>query len=199
MKVGIIVGSNRQDSQSRRIANIIKGRINSIDNSIVSEIFDLAEMDVPLWIEDKWDANSNITNYWDPISLALAEKTCFVVITPEWAGMATPHLKNFLLMCDDGELAHKPGMIVTVSSGLGGAYPVSELRASGYKNNYIWWLPDHIVIRNVECLFQKDDDALSQNILKRIDYTLNFLIEASSALGVVRSKCQDLKTYPYGM
>lgn len=199
MKLGLIIGSNRENSQSRRIANIINKRINSADSAIATEIFDLAEMGVPLWSEDKWDSTSDVVKKWAPTSLALAEKDGFVVISPEWAGMVTPHLKNFLLMCDDGEVAHKPGLIVTVSSGLGGAYPVSELRSSGYKNNFIWWLPDHLMMRNVEDLFQRDDDKLSQDLLKRTDYSLKFLIEASGALRHVREKCQDLETYPYGM
>jgi NAD(P)H-dependent FMN reductase len=199
MKIGLIVGSNRKNSQSRRVADIIDNRITSQHSAVTTEIFDLAKIDVPLWSADKWDWASAVVKNWTPTSQALAEKDGFVVISPEWAGMVTPHLKNFLLMCDGGEVAHKPGMIVTVSSGLGGAYPVCELRSSGYKNNFIWWLPDHLVIRNVETLFHNQDDPLSQSLVKRMDYTLNFLIEASAALAPVRKKCQDLGTYPYGM
>jgi NAD(P)H-dependent FMN reductase len=199
MKIGLIVGSNRKNSQSRRIADLISMHIRAADSAIAIEIFDLAELDVPLWSADKWESGSEVVRNWEPTGKALAEQDGFVVVSPEWAGMATPHLKNFLLMCDGGEVAHKPGLIVTVSSGLGGSYPVSELRSSGYKNNFIWWLPDHLVMRNVGDLFQSDDDELSQYLLKRMDYTLKFLIEASIALAPVRKKCQDLGTYPFGM
>lgn len=199
MRLGLIVGSNRENSQSRRVAEVIDGRIRLADRLISTEVFDLAELHVPLWSEQKWDPKSDVVRNWAPTSKALAEMDGFVVISPEWAGMATPHLKNFLLMCDGGEVAHKPGLIVTVSSGLGGAYPVSELRSSGYKNNFIWWLPDHLLLRNVETLFQREDDELSRYLVKRIDYSLRFLIEASAALAPVRAKCQDLGTYPYGM
>jgi NAD(P)H-dependent FMN reductase len=199
MNIGLIVGSNRKNSQSRRVADVIDNRIKLVKSAVATEIFDLAEISVPLWSPDKWDVSSEVVKNWTPKSKALAEKDGFVVITPEWAGMVTPHLKNFLLMCDGGEIAHKPGLIVTVSSGLGGAYPVSELRSSGYKNNFIWWLPDHLVMRNVQELFQGADDERSQDLEKRIDYTLKFLIEASAALAIVREKCQDLGTYPYGM
>ncbi|WP_170973509.1 NAD(P)H-dependent oxidoreductase [Rhizobium sp. FKY42] len=199
MQLGLIIGSNRKKSQSRRLADFIDNRIKSGYTKVETEIFDLAEIDVPLWSEDKWNTNSEVVKNWAPTSRALSEKDGFVVISPEWAGMATPHLKNFLLMCDSGEVAHKPGLIVAVSSGLGGAYPVSELRSSGYKNNFIWWLPDHLIIRKVDNLFLSEEEELSDHLVKRIDYSLKFLIEASVALAPVRKKCQDLSTYPYGM
>ena len=40
--------------------------------------------------------------------------------------MATQIQKIFLVF-NNGELFHKPGLIVSISSGNGGAYPVSEL------------------------------------------------------------------------
>ena len=73
--------------------------------------------------------------------------------------MATPIAKNFFLICNKGELAHKPGLIVSISSGNGGAYPVSELRSSSYKNTHIMWIPEQIIIRNVE-QFQPGEHGL---------------------------------------
>ena len=67
---------------------------------------------------------------------------------PEYGGMATPNSKTFLVF-NNGELFHKPGLIISVSSGTGGAYPISELRSSSYKNSHIMWIPEHIIIRNV--------------------------------------------------
>ena len=56
----------------------------------------------------------------------------FFFVVPEYGGMATPNSKIFLVF-NNGELFHKPGLIVSISSGNGGAYPVSELRSSSYK------------------------------------------------------------------
>ena len=77
-----------------------------------------------------------------PISNKLASSDAFIVISPEWHGMAPAGLKNFFLMWGKGELAHKPALIITVSSGDGGSYPVAELRMSSYKNNRICFLPE---------------------------------------------------------
>ena len=50
-------------------------------------------------------------------------------------------LLNIFLLCGNGEFSHKPGLIVSVSSGNGGAYPIAELRSSSYKNTHIMWIP----------------------------------------------------------
>ena len=42
-------------------------------------------------------------------------------------------------------MAHKPGLIVTVSAGLGGSYPVTELRISSHKNTRLCYIPDHVL------------------------------------------------------
>ena len=37
-------------------------------------------------------------------------------MTPEWAGMVTPGLKNLLLFATSKEVGHKPALVVGVSS-----------------------------------------------------------------------------------
>lgn len=198
MIVGLIIGSARPSSESGRIGHIIEALLAKFSQVTEIDIFALSDLSVPLWQEDKWNQDSQMAKDWRPISERLARADCFVVITPEWAGMATPHLKNFLLMCDKGELAHKPALAISVSSGMGGAYPIAELRSSGYKNSYIWWMPDHIILRNVGTLFHEDDD-LSRSLEKRIMYCLTVLCASSQALAPVRESCQNLKDYPFGM
>jgi len=64
---------------------------------------------------------------WGPIAKQLKSSDALVVVAPEWSGMVPPGLKNFFLLCGADVLAHKPGLIVTVSAGLGGSYPVNSL------------------------------------------------------------------------
>lgn len=199
MKIGIIVGSNRDNAQSLRVGKVIKNLLGEIYQDVECDVFSLNTLDVNLWASAKWDAQSDMYKGWKPISHRLSLCDGFVVICPEWAGMATPHLKNFLLMCDKGELAHKPALIVCISTGRGGAYPVSELRMSGYKNSYIWWLPDHIICQYVDALFGEDETEDSLRLQERIRYCLRFLVESSHALAPVRKRNQDLKRYPFGM
>ena len=95
------------------------------------------------------------------------------MVVPEYGGMATPIAKNLFLLCDDGELFHKPGLIVSVSSGNGGAYPITELRSSSYKNTHIMWIPENIIIRNVEDYLPGSHGKLMPEwIDNRVDYCL---------------------------
>lgn len=198
--IGIIVGSIREKAESARMAEKTDRLIRDRHPDVSTDIFSLRELDIPLWTEDKWQKESDIKTLWQPVSARLTACDGFVVISPEWAGMVPPHLKNFLLMCDGGELAHKPGQLVAVSAGAGGAYPIAELRMSGYKNNFICWLPDHVILRQVKDLFSSE--TLSDRDIRtteRIDYSMNFLVEMAQAMKPVWEKHQNLKTFKNGM
>ena len=107
-------------------------------------------------------------------------------------------------MWSKGEVAHKPALIVTVSSADGGAYPVAELRMSSYKNNRICYLPEHVIVRNVERVL--NDDPAQNNpdadgyFRERIRYALGILVEYAKALAQVRaSGATDLSKFKNGM
>ena len=101
--------------------------------------------------------------------------------------MATPAAKNIFLLCGSGEFAHKPGLIVSVSSGNGGAYPISELRMSSYKNTHIMWIPENIIIRNVEEFNPgSHGDNIPEWLDNRIDYVLKLLLAYASNMKPLR-------------
>ncbi|VAW68138.1 NADPH-dependent FMN reductase, partial [hydrothermal vent metagenome] len=114
----------------------------------------------------------------------------FVVIAPEWHGQVPAGLKNFFLIFGKNELGHKPAKIVTISSADGGAYPVAELRMSSYKNSRLCYIPEQIIIRNVEkVLNEKSEDndvAADDYFRERIQWSLNILKEYVFALNQVR-------------
>ena len=123
----------------------------------------------------------------------------FIFVIPEYGGMATPISKNFFLHCNKGELSHKPALVVSISSGNGGSYPISELRSSSYKNRHILWIPENIIIRNVEHFNPRNHGHLIPEWLdKRIDYVLNLLIEYSKCLRPI-SKLINRKDFGNGM
>ena len=200
LTIGIIIGSIREKSESGRIGAYVEKRLRALKPAATLDVFDLRELAVPLWHEDKWVAGSDMQAFWKPISERLKACDGFVVICPEWAGMAPAHLKNFLLMCDGGEVAHKPAQLIGVSSGMGGAYPIAELRMSGYKNNFLMWLPDHMILRHVAGLFASETPTpLDAELTARMDYGLEFLLETAAALTPVRRKVQNLNLYKTGM
>jgi NAD(P)H-dependent FMN reductase len=143
------------------------------------EIFylDLADASLPLWSTDKKNGTGVWGETWNSISDNFNKSDGFILVVPEYGGMATPAAKNFFLLCGNGELSHKPGLIVSVSSGNGGAYPIAELRSSSYKNTHIMWIPENIIIRNVEEFNPGNHgDNIPKWLDKRIDYVLELLL-----------------------
>ena len=114
----------------------------------------------------------------------------------EWQPLSQ---KIFFLLCGNGEFAHKPGLIVSVSSGNGGAYPIAELRMSSYKNTHIMWIPENIIIRNVE---EFNPGAHGDNIPgwldDRIDYVLKLLLAYASNMKPLR-ELVNRKDFANGM
>jgi NAD(P)H-dependent FMN reductase len=139
---------------------------------------------------------------WKTLSDQLREMDGLILVAPEWAGMCPPALKNFLLLASKKELNHKPCLIVGISSGTGGAYPVSELRMSGSKNNGLVFLPDHLILRQVESLKFSDDEKFNESSLiqNRIDGTLEILVRYAQSLRNLRKDDAIQKYfYRYGM
>lgn len=201
MKYAIIVGSHREDSQSSKVGHYIAGQLQTHDADIY--LFDLKGNPLPLWDESAWKEGSDLAKTWHPVGEELSSCDAVIVIAPEWGGMVPAGLKNFFLFCGP-RLAHKPGLIVSVSAGGNGAYPVAELRMSSYKNTHINFIPEHIIVRHVNDVLN-DNELREENkddfyIKKRISYALKILEKyAEGAKVLLDSDVLDLKTYPYGM
>ena len=180
LKIAILSGSNRPDSQSAKVAAYLQQQLQQHGQQAC--VLDLAATPLPLWPVGP-------AEHWPAMQAQLADADALVVIAPEWHGMACPAVKNFFLYASKAELAHKPALLVGVSSGVGGAYPISELRASGYKNSRLCYLPEHLIIRQVEQVLNAGA-ALGegdQRIRARIDYALDILCQYAEALKTVRA------------
>ena len=103
--------------------------------------------------------------------------------------MAGPAIKNFFIYASKAELAHKPGLLVGVSSGIGGGSPIAELRSSSYKNCRVNYLPEHLIIRSVTKVLNEERPASEDDsrIRARIDYALDILAKYGEALKPVRA------------
>ena len=192
LKIAIISGSNRRNSQSIRISNILfqKLRFLNINVSLVN----LEKENFPFWQDDYDDLISPHKKAFKKTSLLLKDAEGFIFVVPEWGGMVPSQVKNIFLLASNNELSHKPGLIVSLSESMGGAYPVAELRTFSYKNTKICWIPEHVIIRKVKDFFPDTDDRLNS----RIDYSCKMLVEYSKALKNVRN-IADLKTFKNGM
>jgi NAD(P)H-dependent FMN reductase len=194
MKIGIISSSHRKNSRSMQTARWVSEVL--VQKNFECELFDLAEMEFPFWNEEFWKADSDETADWIPISERLSSCVGFVLISPEWAGMMPPKLTNFLLLCSRQELSYKPTLLVSVSAGPSGTYPIAQLRMSGSKNNQMVFLPDHLIIRNVSTFF---DELNEQHpIFKRLEFNLEVMGSLVPAFQQLR-KTIEVNRYPYGL
>jgi NAD(P)H-dependent FMN reductase len=194
MKIAIISTSHRTNSASDQVSKLIPTLTQG--NGCQYDQLLLSEVQLPFWDEEKWEEESKWDEIWAPHSETLSNCDAFIVVVPEWSGMATPMAKNFFLLCDNGELAHKPGLIISVSAGRGGAYPVAELRMSSYKNTKLVWIPDHVILRNVEDLMESDE---RDYIIDRIKFSISTLSHYATAMKEMRTKLPTDERFEYGM
>ncbi|QRY78364.1 NAD(P)H-dependent oxidoreductase [Pseudomonas sp. PDNC002] len=192
----LVAGSSQLDSQSAKVARYLAGRLESLALCGWAQVIDLGTTPLPLW------PAPDTENVWPEQRELLREADALVVIAPEWHGMACPALKNFFLYAGLRELGHKPALPVGVSAGLGGAYPLAELRASSYKNSRIAYLPEQLLIRRVECMFNDGPphDEDDRRLRERADWALRMLCRYAEALRGVRGLIDALDPdYANGM
>lgn len=204
MKFSIISGSHRVNSQSEKVARYVQRTLEEEKLCEDTWLFTLARNPLPLWDEGIWESDPAWQERLQPLSEQLAASDALVVVSPEWHGQVPAGLKNFFLMWSRRELAHKPALIVTVSSGDGGAYPVAELRMSSYKNNRICYIPEQVIVRNVESVLNEreadNNPAADQYFRARFAYALGILKEYAVALKQVRaSGATDTSVFKNGM
>jgi NAD(P)H-dependent FMN reductase len=185
----LVAGSSRNNSQSGKVARFMRQRLIDLGHSSAEQctVIDLGQAPLPLW-------PSTDTGPWPEYAAQLQAADALVIVAPEWNGMACPAIKNFFIYASKSELGHKPGLLVGVSAGLGGASPISELRASSYKNCRLCYIPEHLIVRHVEQHLNQPDaiEVEDQRLRARIDYALDVLQKYSAALKPVRA-CIDLQ------
>jgi len=204
MNLLIVSGSQRTESQSAKVANYLTKTTSLFDE--ITHI-ELCKYNLPFW-DGEQSSKSEVGSEWPLINKKIQKADALVLITPEWGGMATPILKNFLLMCDAQDTAHKPDLLTSVVSGISGAYPIAELKMNALKNNKLVATPDHLIIRNVEQVLNDNQDQdltpRDTNLRDRIDYSMHMLYQYSGALKTIRSQHNNQpfpkqQEYLYGM
>ncbi|MBT5346858.1 NAD(P)H-dependent oxidoreductase [bacterium] len=194
MKIAVISGSHRA-CETDRISLFVKEELEKKGVEVFH--YSLKDNPLPLWSEDAWDDESDLVkNTLNDLQENISSCDAYVVMSPEWGGMVTPGLKNFMLM--SGGFMFKPAYLIGVSASRGGAYPIAELRMSSYKNNQIMYLPEHLIVRDCANMF--NDKADDSYLRKRLDYGLNLLIKHAELLAPLQdSGLINLEDYPYGM
>jgi NAD(P)H-dependent FMN reductase len=194
MKITIVSGSHRNPSQSEKIGRYTASILQKDFRDVEPYLFLLADNPLPLWEQSIWEQDEAWEKRLAPLKRQLAESDAFIIIAPEWHGQVPAGLKNFFLMFNRFEMGHKPAYIIAVSSSTGGAYPVAELRMSSYKNNRLCYIPEHLIVRDVEKVFNADpasNDPDSDAYYKsRLNWGLGILVGYAEALKAMRERTQ---------
>ena len=201
MKLMLISGAMRKNSQSTRIMKAVSEVVAQLVPGSETDLLDLGEKPLDLWDEGVWSGEAKWKTQWDPIAKRIENAEAFVFFAPEYGGMVPASLKNLFLFTGGGMMSHKPALIVSVSGSINGAYPISELRMSSYKNSKVLFLPDHVIVRNAEKVYQGEPvDEHEVHMRERMDYGIKLLKAYSDALKTVRaSGVIDNEKFPFGM
>ena len=198
MKVTIVSGSTRVVSQSIKVSKYVK---HVLENKLGAEVhlLDLAIANLKFWDESFWQKKVEFDANWTLAKKELDESDAVVVVAPEWNGMIPPALQNFFHLAVKGELKNKPGLIISVSAGINGVYPVAQLRLNTYKNTFLCYIPQHVIVRNVGTLLNDvavHDNEDDKNIRDRIEASLSVLLEYAKAFVTIRNS-EAVKNFPF--
>jgi NAD(P)H-dependent FMN reductase len=199
MKITVISGSGRTDSQSLKVANWLATELGK--QGATTSVIDLAVEDyMPMLHTEVWgDVNGEPAH---KLQAKLQDADGYVVVTPEWAGMPAPALKNMFLYAGKS-MADKPALLVGVSSTMGGQYPTAELRTTSHKNGRVVYIPEQLIVRHAEQVMnspEPTDDKEDTYIQARARYDLGVLLAYTEAMKPLQGhKAIDYTTYPNGM
>ena len=188
----IFACSHRRESNSAKVASYAARALR--ERGCEAEVFDHGKTPLPVWTPEL------ATGAGDGAVSGLREQAsradAFVCVVPEYSGMAAPAFKNIILMMSDVHMGHKPALLVGVSAGMGGAYPIAELRMSSYKNTRLLWIPENVLVRFADSFAQDEKDETVQ----RVNYALDLLVEYARLLQPLRSSpVVGAKPYPFGV
>ena len=184
LKIAVVSASSQKGAQSLRVAQDLQRRLNLLATEIKTELIDLHQLSLPIF------ASRYSDNDWTKrLEVALSQLdniAGLVLVTPEWNGSANPAWANLLLYVGD-RLAHRPVFAVGVSAGRGGAYPLVDVRAHGYKDTGYLILPESLIVSHCQQAFDENDHLVGEPG-QLADRLLAVFYQYAQSLVVLREK-----------
>lgn len=171
----------RPESQSLKVAHWLASHTESLGQKAV--VVDLHKAALPAF-----DDSPDMATSARDILAGFEESDGFVFVSPEWNGTMSYGLVNLLHFVGH-ELAHKPVMLVGVSDGRGGHYPLLQMRIMNYKNNHFVISPEALLVQDVSSVLNDHNpgEGADGYVKKRADYALKVLLTYAESLQSVRS------------
>lgn len=170
MQIGVVVGSLRKESFSRKTAKIL---ISMLPDAVDAEILDISGLE--LYNQD-YDDEGTIPRSWDAFRKKVKEKNAYLFVTPEYNRSVPPVLKNALDIASrpygHNNWGGKPGAVISVSPGsMGGFGANHHLRQSvTFLDIYMMQQPE-AYLSNVAASFSPAGELLEERTKR---YLQNF-------------------------
>ena len=196
MKLLIISGSTQESGQSLKVARYLEAYLKH--SGIESSVVDAHALDLPLIGVQK---DSSWHKRWQPVEEQMAAANGVVIVSPEYNGGPSPAILNIMLYVSD-QLAHKPVLLVGVSAGRGGAYPLAALRQLGFKDPAYVVIPDGVIVSHVNKIlndhdFERDEDLQDSDkeVRRHLAEASNMLLAYARALKGMGQELKGLKQW----
>jgi chromate reductase len=182
MKITLLSGTNRPDSNTRKIVSIIAAQYQEIGHPV--EILDLAELPQEIFLPASYEEKpASFARF----SGAILQSDGVHIVTPEYNGGVPGILKYFIDMLKFPEsFVHRPVVFTGVAAGMWGALrPVEQLQAIfGYRNAYI--CPERVFIPNVFDQLSDDGKLTDASIVKRLHAQAAAFVKFAGQLQAIR-------------
>ena len=160
----LIVGTNRPDSNSRKVARNIEEIYAEL--KVPLRVLDLAQLPPEIFAPSSY---AEKPKSFQPFSDAVLSASGLHVITPEYNGSLPGVLKYFIDMLKFPEsFERRPVCFTGLAAGIWGALrPVEQLQAIfGYRNAYIY--PERVFLPGVGRLLDANGRLQDAELLKRL-------------------------------
>ena len=198
----IVSGSSRGNSASIRVASHIKAVLDGECFDRECSILDLHKVK-PNFDMLAFENDQESSGKWGEALSSIVNANSLVFVVPEWHGAIPPALMSFFHLCSSGQLAYKPALLVSVSSGHGGAYPITYMRSFTCKNTKIIYIPEHVIISNVQTflssLSASEVSGRMLEVNRRLKYSLDMLNAFEIAMNSFRREFKLNPEFTYGM
>jgi len=162
--IRIISGTNRADSNTRKISNEIRNIYSQLNTPC--EIIDLKELPEEIFTPL---AYSERPKSFEKFSAAIKTADALVIVIPEYNGSFPGVFKYFIDMLDFPEsLQEKPCCFVGVAAGMWGALRSIEQLEDifVYRNAFVF--PKSVFINNVNSFLDSSGHIINGEILERL-------------------------------
>jgi chromate reductase, NAD(P)H dehydrogenase (quinone) len=160
----LIVGTNRPEANSRKVAKVVEDLYASLGISL--HVLDLAQLPPEIFSPASYEEKPAS---FKPFSQAILDSDGLIVVSPEYNGGIPGILKYFIDMLKFPEsFEHRPVCFVGVAAGMWGALrPIEQLQAIfGYRNAFVF--PERVFLPRIDSLLNEDGKFKDGEMVDRL-------------------------------